>query len=162
MGTVRQHCNQIFVTFVTAFMFLAEQYNAKHAQVYVKTKDIKNIKSTPSTLNRKIRFQVLTAASMKMTVLWNVASCTMVKVRFRRACCLHHQGDEWRSASFKFPAVYGTRSNYNVYKSLPLEPVLKPDDSSLRPHFFKISFIRSIPPFPPASPERYTPFTLSD
>jgi hypothetical protein len=42
-----------------------------------------------------VRFQVLTAASMKMTVFWHVA-CSLVEVyrRFRGAFCLHYQGDE--------------------------------------------------------------------
>jgi hypothetical protein len=42
-----------------------------------------------------VRFQVLTAASMKMAVFWVVAPCSLVEVyrRFRGACCLHHQGD---------------------------------------------------------------------
>jgi hypothetical protein len=41
----------------------------------------------------KVRFQVLTVASMKMTVFWNVALCSLVEVYrcFRGACCLHHQ-----------------------------------------------------------------------
>jgi hypothetical protein len=32
----------------------------------------------------------------KMTVLWVVAPCSLVKFyrRFRRVCCLHHQGDD--------------------------------------------------------------------
>jgi hypothetical protein len=36
------------------------------------------------------------AASMKMTVFWDVAPCCLVEVyrRFRCACCLHHQGDD--------------------------------------------------------------------
>jgi hypothetical protein len=40
------------------------------------------------------RFQVLTAASMKMAVSWDVAPCSLVEVyrRFRDAGCLHHQG----------------------------------------------------------------------
>jgi hypothetical protein len=43
----------------------------------------------------RVRFQVLTAASMKMTVFWDIAPCSLVEVyrRFRGACCLHHQGD---------------------------------------------------------------------
>jgi hypothetical protein len=43
-----------------------------------------------------VRFQVLTAASMKMTLIWNVAPCNLVEVyrRFKGAYCLHHQGDE--------------------------------------------------------------------
>jgi hypothetical protein len=37
-----------------------------------------------------VRFQVLTAASMKMTVFWVVAPCSLVEVyrRLRGACCL--------------------------------------------------------------------------
>jgi hypothetical protein len=43
-----------------------------------------------------VRFQVLTAASMKMAVFWVVAPCSLVEVyrRFRGACYLHHQVDE--------------------------------------------------------------------
>jgi hypothetical protein len=43
-----------------------------------------------------VRFQVLTAASMKMAVFWVVAPCSLVEVyrRFRGACRLHHQGDK--------------------------------------------------------------------
>jgi hypothetical protein len=42
-----------------------------------------------------VRFQVLTAASMKMVVFWVVAPCSLVNLyrRFRGSCCLHHQGD---------------------------------------------------------------------
>jgi hypothetical protein len=42
-----------------------------------------------------VRFQVLTAADMKMAVFWVVAPCSLVEVyrRFRGACCRHHQGD---------------------------------------------------------------------
>jgi hypothetical protein len=42
-----------------------------------------------------VRFQVLTAASMKMTVFWVVAPCSLVEVYwcFRSACYLNHQGD---------------------------------------------------------------------
>jgi hypothetical protein len=40
-------------------------------------------------------YQVLTAASIKMSVFWIVAPCILVEVfrRFKGACCLHHQGD---------------------------------------------------------------------
>jgi hypothetical protein len=43
-------------------------------------------------------FQILTAASMKMTVFWNVAPCSLVEIdrRFRDSYCLHHQGDPSR------------------------------------------------------------------
>jgi hypothetical protein len=43
-----------------------------------------------------LTFQVITAASMKMTVFWVAAPCSLAEVyrRFRGPCCLHHQGDE--------------------------------------------------------------------
>jgi hypothetical protein len=43
-----------------------------------------------------VRFQVLTAASMKIRAFWDMAPCSLVAVdrRFRGAYCLHHQGDE--------------------------------------------------------------------
>jgi hypothetical protein len=46
---------------------------------------------------KDVRFQVLTAASMKFRVFWDVLPCSQVDVnrRFRCAYCLHHQGDEW-------------------------------------------------------------------
>jgi hypothetical protein len=38
-------------------------------------------------------FQVLTAASMNMTVFWEVVLCCLVEIdrRFRGTYCLHHQ-----------------------------------------------------------------------
>jgi hypothetical protein len=44
-----------------------------------------------------VRFQVLTAVSMKMTVFWDVAPCSLVEVylRFRGAYCFrHHRPDD--------------------------------------------------------------------
>jgi hypothetical protein len=43
------------------------------------------------------RFQVLTAASMKFRVSWDVASCSILVVdrRFRGAFCLHHHLSPW-------------------------------------------------------------------
>jgi hypothetical protein len=43
--------------------------------------------------NKQVRYQVLTAASKKMTAFWNIAPCSLVDVnrRFRDAYCLHHQ-----------------------------------------------------------------------
>jgi hypothetical protein len=43
-----------------------------------------------------MRFQVLTAASMKFRIFWDVAPCSHVEVdrRFRSVYCLHHQSDE--------------------------------------------------------------------
>jgi hypothetical protein len=49
-----------------------------------------------------MKFQVLTAASMKMAALWNVAPCSPMEVDrcFRGANCLHHQVDELRRSTF--------------------------------------------------------------
>jgi hypothetical protein len=54
-----------------------------------------------------VRFQVLTAASMKMAVYRVVAPCSLVEVyrRFRGACCLHHQGDD-SSPTQKTAAIF--------------------------------------------------------
>jgi hypothetical protein len=43
-----------------------------------------------------VRFKVLTAASMNLTVFWVIAPCSLVEVymRFRGICCLHYQGDD--------------------------------------------------------------------
>jgi hypothetical protein len=47
-------------------------------------------------LQSDVRFQVLSAASMKMAVFYDVAPCSLVDVyrRFRGACFLHYQSDE--------------------------------------------------------------------
>jgi hypothetical protein len=44
----------------------------------------------------KVRFQILTAASMKTTGFWDVASCSLLEVyiHVRGAFCLHHRDDE--------------------------------------------------------------------
>jgi hypothetical protein len=44
----------------------------------------------------QVRFQVLVAARVKMTVCWDVAPCGLVVVhgRFTSDCWLHHQGDD--------------------------------------------------------------------
>jgi hypothetical protein len=46
-----------------------------------------------------VRYQVLTAASLKITVFWD--SLVEVYRRFRGAYCLHHQGDD-RSLKRRF------------------------------------------------------------
>jgi hypothetical protein len=45
----------------------------------------------------QVRFQVLTAASMKFRfVFWDVMPCKIIVYRrFRCTFCLHHQGNEW-------------------------------------------------------------------
>jgi hypothetical protein len=61
-------------------------------------------------LIHSVTFQVLKAASMKMTVFWVVAPCSLVHVYrcFRGVCCLHHpHGDG------------GSKHLWNVGKILP-------------------------------------------
>jgi hypothetical protein len=59
---------------------------------------MKKWQTTNNKNDRKIfvRFQVLTAVSMKMIAYWNIAPCSLVveDLRFRGSYCLHHQGDE--------------------------------------------------------------------
>jgi hypothetical protein len=45
--------------------------------------------------SQTLKVEVITAVSMKMTVSWDVAPCSILEVdrRFRGAYCLHHQGD---------------------------------------------------------------------
>jgi hypothetical protein len=49
-----------------------------------------------------VRFQVLTAASMKFRfVLWDVLPCKIiVNRRFRGTCCLHYQGDVYGGRTY--------------------------------------------------------------
>jgi hypothetical protein len=52
---------------------------------------VTNVKDVNDLLH--VRFQVFMAASMKMTVFWNVVLCTLVvDQRFRGAYCLRYQG----------------------------------------------------------------------
>jgi hypothetical protein len=53
-------------------------------------------KFIPIIILNQLRFQVLTAASMTITVTWDVGPCSLAEVyrRFRGACCLHHQDDD--------------------------------------------------------------------
>jgi hypothetical protein len=43
----------------------------------------------------KMRFQVLTAASVNMVAFWDMAPCSVEEVhrRFRRAYCVHHHSN---------------------------------------------------------------------
>jgi hypothetical protein len=52
--------------------------------------------SDPAVENwKKVRFKVLTAASMRMTALWDIAPSRIVHLhrRFTSTYCLHHQDD---------------------------------------------------------------------
>jgi hypothetical protein len=65
-----------------------------------------------------VTFQVLTAASMKMTVFWDVRLCCLVEAyrRFRGTCCLHHQGDE-SLITLMMEAASTTETSINFYSS---------------------------------------------
>jgi hypothetical protein len=58
-----------------------------------------------------VRFEVLTAASMKMSVFWVLAPCSQVVVyrHFSGTCCLHTQGDEGGSNT--------SETSVNVYQT---------------------------------------------
>jgi hypothetical protein len=49
-----------------------------------------------TTLYQLTRFQVFTAASIKIIAFWDIALCSLVEVdrRFRGAYCLHHRPDD--------------------------------------------------------------------
>jgi hypothetical protein len=57
--------------------------------------DKKHIQTFDVKTPLKVGFEVLTAVSTKMAVIWVVAPCSLVEVyqRFRGPCCLHHQDD---------------------------------------------------------------------
>jgi hypothetical protein len=66
-------------------------------KIYLHTEE--RLTPSPASLRRTVyqtqeQIRVLTATSMKMTVFWVVAPCSLVEVyrRFRGPCCLHHQG----------------------------------------------------------------------
>lgn len=54
------------------------------------------VQSRPAVNVRMVlRFQLFTAACMAVTVIWDVAPCSLVVYRrFRDDWCLHHQGDQ--------------------------------------------------------------------
>jgi hypothetical protein len=58
-----------------------------------------------------VRFQVLSASSMKMAVFWVAVPCSLVEVylRFRGSCCLHNHG---------IPVDGGSKHLWNVGKPL--------------------------------------------
>jgi hypothetical protein len=66
-----------------------------------------------------VRFQVLTAASMKIRDVWDVAPCNLVEVyrRFRDAYCLQHQGvrpTSQKALILKYnPALYSDFRSYS-------------------------------------------------
>jgi hypothetical protein len=74
--------------------------------------------------NPQMRFQVLTAASIKLTVFWDVAPCSPVETdrRFRGAYCL------W--AALMMEAVSTSETSVNFYETTRSNI---PEDSHLHP-----------------------------
>jgi hypothetical protein len=61
------------------------------------------------TLTGDVRFQDLTAASMKMIAFWDIAPCSLeVGRRFKGAYCLHHRDglDDGGSTQLSETSVY--------------------------------------------------------
>jgi hypothetical protein len=94
------------------------------------------------TQNTNVRFQVLTAASMKFRVFWDVLLCSLTDVdrRFRGACCLHHYrpddgGDTYLSNIDLLLLHYKTlyRRRLSSSYSPPWEPEIS-RDLYLSPH----------------------------
>jgi hypothetical protein len=61
-----------------------------------------------------MRFQALTAASIKMAVFWDLHRVVWLEVyrRFRSACCFHHQG--WRVVC-SFETLVSTYKSTRLY-----------------------------------------------
>jgi hypothetical protein len=66
-----------------------------------------------------VKFHVLTAASMKIAVFWDVAPCSLVQVyrRFRGVYYLHHQGDKTSLFTHRLmvEAVSTSETSVNFY-----------------------------------------------
>jgi hypothetical protein len=69
--------------------------------------------------DNSVKFQVVTAVSMMMTVFWDVAPCCFAEVyrRFRGPCCLHHQGDESGVIALMMVAASTSETSVNFYQT---------------------------------------------
>jgi hypothetical protein len=89
-----------------------------------------------------VGFEVLTAVSTKMAVLWVVALCSLIEVyqRFKSPCCLHHQGVMTHRRDDG-----GSKNHWNVGKLLPdytaLQPRRQPYSTMNAYGFYKIKYI---------------------
>jgi hypothetical protein len=93
-----------------------------------------------------MRFKILTATIMKLTVFWDVAPCSIIKIyrRFRGDYCLHHQGMmEAASASEKSVKLYQTtRCNIAEDKRFILSRALAVNTNSEDPTLSGASLFR--------------------
>jgi hypothetical protein len=83
-------------------------------------------------LNVMLRFQDLTAISMKVTVFWDVVPCSLVESDrcFKGAYCLHYQDDRkllayryWKSVAMEFTFVWACskiQRNEKIYLRLEI------------------------------------------
>jgi hypothetical protein len=67
-----------------------------------------------------LKFQVLTAASMKMAAFWDVAPCRLVQIvlRFRGPYCLYQQGPEGRGSLHLKQSVTLTIEAVSTFETL--------------------------------------------
>jgi hypothetical protein len=79
-----------------------------------------------------MRFQVLTAASMKLKIFWDVLPCSSLNFdrRFRGTCCIHHQALMMEAAR---------TSETSVEIQLRTRQYI-PEDSELIPEILFLSF----------------------
>jgi hypothetical protein len=77
-----------------------------------------------------VRFQVFTAASMKMTVFWDVAPCSLVEVyrRFTCAYSLHYQGYLFTNRLHFTAWCLGTGTSCNDSISVHMSKMFKRTD----------------------------------
>jgi hypothetical protein len=69
---------------------------------------------TQETIVKHVIFHILTAASMKFRVFWDVMPCSEIDVdrRFGGAYCLHHQDDDAARTSETSVNIYLTTRQY--------------------------------------------------
>jgi hypothetical protein len=68
-----------------------------------------------------VRFQVLSEANIKMTVLWDIVPCSLVEVdrRFRSPYCLHYQENESHSVILMMQAISISEMSVNFSAHYP-------------------------------------------
>jgi hypothetical protein len=93
-----------------------------------------------------LRFQVLTAASMKFRfVFWDVLPCKIiVDRRFRGTCCLHHQGADLNSIMFLLFTcmhfwVWGILRRWSACAPITYEVVR--NCRKFEKHYFKVTSV---------------------
>jgi hypothetical protein len=80
-----------------------------------------------------VGFEVLTAVSTKMAFFWVLTPCSLAEVyqRFRRPCCLHHQGIH--HLALMMEAARTSETLVNIYQTTRR---YNPQDSHLRSQYY--------------------------